>query len=474
MSNTISSNQENFESASAAPEELKERGTFISLSDDIIDTIVDAIGDKDHQKIKDYLINMGGKDTAELLSKISLSNRYILVEQHIDDIHPETFVEMDDDLRTVTLELLKDAEVAQLLSKLETDDAVDVIVQLDPLFQKQILKRMSSKDRLVLEEGLTYEEDSAGRLMERRFVAIPQFWTVGKTIDYLRIADEDLPDDFFDIFVIDPLYRIVGEIPLNKIIRSRRSENIENLMSDATHPIPATMDQEDVAMIFRREGLVSAPVVDDMNRLIGVISIDDIVAVIDEEAQEDILRLGGVESTDIYRDVLTTTKSRFSWLFLNLLTAISASVVIGLFDATIDEIVALAILMPIVASMGGNAGTQTLTVAVRALATKDISRSNMWRLINKETLVGLLNGLAFACIIGGVTYLWFNDAILGSIISAAMVINMIVAGLFGISIPIILDKLEIDPALASSVFLTTVTDVIGFFSFLGLASIFLV
>lgn len=453
---------------------LKDRGTFISLSDDIIDTIVEAIREEDHSKIKDFLTNMGGKDTAELLSKISLANRYVLLEKHIDDINPESFVEMDDDLRAVTLELLKDTEVAKLLSGLETDDAVEVIVQLDPLFQKQILKRLSSKDRIALEEGLTYPEDSAGRLMERRFVAIPQFWTVGKTIDYLRVADEELPDDFFDIFVIDPLYRIKGEIPLNRIIRNRRSETIENLMSEAIHPIPAEMDQEDVAMIFRREGLVSAPVVDDMQRLIGVISIDDIVAVIDEEAQEDILRLGGVEGTDIYRDLLTTTKSRFSWLFLNLLTAIAASVVIGLFDATIDQIVALAILMPIVASMGGNAGTQTLTVAVRALATKDISRSNMWRLINKETLVGALNGIAFAVIIGTVTWFWFDNLTLGYVISAAMVINMVVAGLCGISIPIILDKLSIDPALASSVFLTTVTDVIGFFAFLGLASVFLV
>lgn len=455
-------------------EELKRRGTFISLSDDIIDNILTALREEDYEKVRDYLSNLGPKDTAELLSKSPLSDRYKILEHFIDDIHPESFVEMDDDLRSVTLELLQDVEVAKLLSKLETDDAVDLMVDLDPLFQKQILKRLSAKNRIALEEGLTYPEDSAGRLMERRFVAIPQFWTIGKTIDYLRMADEELPDDFFDIFVIDPMYRIIGEIPLNKIIRSRRSENIDNLINDKIHPISAEMDQEDVAMIFRREGLVSAPVVDEMQRLIGVITVDDIVAVIDEEAQEDFLRLGGVESTDIYRDLLDTTKSRFSWLSINLMTAILSSVVIGFFDATINQIVALAVLMPIVASMGGNAGTQTLTVAVRALATRDLSRTNMWRMIGKETLVGFLNGLAFAVIAGVITWLWFGNPILGNVIAAAMVINMIAAGLFGICIPIVLDKMGADPALASSVFLTTVTDVVGFFAFLGLAAVFLV
>jgi magnesium transporter len=467
-------NEEFKEEAEIPEEELKDRGTFISLSDDIISNILSALRDDDTDKVRDYITNLGPKDTAELLSKSPLNDRYKLLELFIDDIHPESFVEMDYDLRTVTLELLQDVQVAKLLSNLDTDDAVDVMVDLDPLFQKQILKRLSAKDRIALEEGLTYPEDSAGRLMERRFVAIPQFWTVGKTIDYLRMADDELPEDFFDIFVIDPMYRIIGEIPLNRVIRSRRSEHIDNLMSDSIHPIPAEMDQEDVAMIFRREGLVSAPVVDDMQRLIGVITIDDIVAVIDEEAQEDFLRLGGVDSTDIYRDLLKTTKARFSWLCVNLVTAILASIVIGFFDATIQQVVALAVLMPIVASMGGNAGTQTLTVAVRALATRDLSRTNMWRMIGKETLVGFLNGIAFAIISGLVTWLWFANPILGSVIAAAMIINMIAAGLFGICIPIALDKVGADPALASSVFLTTVTDVVGFFAFLGLAALFLV
>ncbi len=455
--------------------DLKDRATFISLSDDLIRKIISALREEDSATVSDYLKILGPKDTAELLSKVTLSDRLELIDKHIDEFDAYTFIEMDGDLRTVTMELLAPAKVSAIASELETDDAVDLIYNLDPLFQKQILRLMSSKDRIAVEEGLNYPEDSAGRIMERNFVAIPQFWTIGKTIDYLRMADDELPEEFFDIFVIDPMYRVIGEIPLNRIVRSKRSESIASLMLEGgTHPIPADMDQEDVAMIFRREGLTSAPVVDSNQRLIGVITVDDVVAVIDEEAQEDLLRLGGVDSTDMYRDIMATTRSRFSWLAVNLLTAIIASVVIGLFDATIEKLVALAILMPIVASMGGNAGTQTLTVAVRALATKELSRTNMWRMIWKETIVGLLNGIAFAIIAGVMAWLWFQSPILGGVIAMAMVVNMVVAGLFGICIPIFLEKVNIDPALASSVFLTTVTDVIGFLAFLGLAALFMV
>jgi magnesium transporter len=336
------------------------------------------------------------------------------------------------------------------------------------------IQKLSAKNRVTVEEGLTFGEDSAGRLMQREFVAIPQFWTVGKTIDYLRAMGEDLPQDFFDLFIIDPSYHILGTVPLNKLVRSVRSEKIDVLIGEQDlHIIPATMDQEDVARIFRREALVSAPVTDETNRLIGVITVDDIVDVITEEAEEDILRLAGVgnNATDIYHDVLNTTKSRFSWLSVNLLTAILASMIIGMFDATIEQIVALAVLMPIVASMGGNAGTQTLTIAVRALATKELSRTNMARMIGKETLVGLINGLAFAVIAAFITLFWFEQPVLAVIIAIAMIINLITAGLFGIGIPVLLNSIGIDPALASSVFLTTITDIVGFFAFLGLAAL---
>ena len=264
---------------------------------------------------------------------------------------------------------MKPKQVANIVSDLDSDDAVDMLYNLEPVFQKSVIRKLSAKNRATVEEGLTFPDDSAGRLMQREFVAIPQFWSVGKTIDYIRAATDELPTDFFDIFIIDPMYHVLGNISLSQIVRSKRSEKIYDLLTvQDMHLIPADMDQEDVAQIFKDNDLVTAPVVDDTNRLIGVITIDDIIDVIEEEAQEDILRLAGVSTsgTDMYRDVVDTAKSRFSWLAVNLVTAILASMVIGLFDATIEQIVALAILMPIVASMGGNAGTQTLTIAVRA------------------------------------------------------------------------------------------------------------
>ena len=381
---------------------------------------------------------------------------------------------MDADLACDSLGRLPAAQVAAIISELETDDAITIIQNFDPAFQQEIIHHLSAKLRVTLEEGLNFPEESAGRLMQREFVAIPQFWTVGKAIDYLRAAGDELPEYFFDLFVISPTYHVIGEIPLSRLIRAKRSTKLEELTLEEPHPIPATMDQEMVAQLFRREDLTSAPVVDEEDRLIGVITIDDVVDVIDEEHQEDILRLGGVERGDLYRAILSTTSSRFRWLFLNLLTAILASIVISFFDATIEQVVALAILMPIVASMGGNAGTQALTVAVRALATRELSQSNAMRVIWKETLVGTLNGVAFAVIMGIIAALWFGSSTLGAVIAAAMVLNLIAAGLFGAGIPIVVQRMGGDPAVSSTVFLTTMTDIIGFFAFLGLAAIFLI
>ncbi|PCI01318.1 MAG: magnesium transporter [Alphaproteobacteria bacterium] len=463
-------------------EKLNDDGEIIGavpdqFTDDDIQDITDALHEGDDTQVHDLIDDLTSAESAELLEKIVSDDRNELVEKYLSDFDPETFVDLDDDLRKDILEKMDAMTVAKIVSDLDSDDAVEMLYNLDPVFQKDIIKKLSAKNRATVEEGLTFEEDSAGRLMQREFVAVPLFWSVGKTIDYLRAAADTLPNDFFDLFIIDPSYHVIGMIPLNQIIRSERSEKIENLLLyKDIHVIPADMDQEDVARIFKREDLVSTPVVDSTNRLIGVITVDDIVDVIEEEAEEDILRLAGVSAsgTDMYRDVMDTAKSRFSWLAVNLVTAILASVVIGLFDATIQQIVALAVLMPIVASMGGNAGTQTLTIAVRALATRDLSRTNMMRMIGKETLVGFLNGFAFAVISALVTYAWFNDPILAGIIGLAMIINLIVAGLFGIGIPITLDRFGIDPALASSVFLTTVTDIVGFFAFLGLAALFLI
>lgn len=457
-------------------QETSESNNQVGLSDEIIREITESLRDDttdDHVALIDDLSNA---DTADLLQKISDEDRKVLLEDEKTAIDPLIFSHMDPDLRKATLSEMPASEVAQMISELESDDALDLIENLDEDFQKDVIRQLSAKTRIAIEEGLNFPEESAGRLMQREYVAIPQFWTVGKTIDYLRTAADELPQDFYDLIIIDPLYHVVGEVPLNRIVSSRRTKKIDELTYDELHIIPADMDQEEAANLFRREDLNSAPVVDSENRLIGVITVDDIIDVIDEEAEEDILKLAGVEGgdLDIYRAVLSTTSSRFRWLFLNLITAIVASIVISLFDATIEQVVALAILMPIVASMGGNAGTQALTVAVRALATKELSRTNMFRIISKETIVGALNGVGFAIIMGAVTALWFHSPILGGVIAAAMVINLIFAGLFGVAIPIFLNKIGSDPALSSTVILTTITDIVGFFAFLGLASLFLV
>lgn len=447
----------------------------VSLSDDTIREITDALHDERNDAHLALIDELSIPDTAEFLQKISQDDREELLENKKIKLNPQVFSYLDDDLCKSILSLMPAKRVAKIISELDSDDALDLIENLDEDFQQEIIHKLSAKMRIVIEEGLTFPEDSAGRLMQREYVAIPQFWTVGKTVDYLRAAADDIPYEFHDLIIIDPTYHVVGEVPLDRILRAKRSEKVENLTLDNLHTIPATMDQEEATHLFRREGLNSVPVVDDDDRLIGVITVDDIIDVIDEEAQEDILKLAGVtEDGDLYRAVLSTTTSRFRWLFINLMTAITASVVISFFDATIEQVVALAVLMPIVASMGGNAGTQALTVAVRALATKELSSTNMLRVIGKETLVGFLNGVGFAIIMGVITALWFDNHVLGFVIAAAMVLNLIVAGLFGAGIPIFLNKVGSDPALSSTVFLTTITDIVGFFSFLGLASIFLI
>jgi magnesium transporter len=413
-------------------------------------------------------------DIAELLAKASDEDRRELLVMAGDDMDPVVFSEMDYELRRNALSVLSADQVAGIISKLESDDALDMVLDLDEDFRQDIIRKLSSKIRLAVEEGLNFPENSAGRLMQREVVAVPQFWTVGKTIDYLREAANDLPDDFFDIFVIDPGYHALGQAPLSKVIRSKRSVKMEALTAGETFTIPAGMDQEEVAHIFRRDNIASAPVVDENNRLLGVITIDDIVDVIDEEAEEDMLKMAGVvENGDLYHAVLDTSTLRFRWLFVNLLTAFLAAGVVSLFKGTIEQIVALAVLMPIVAGMGGNAGTQALAVAVRAIAVRELSDTNAVRTIFKEALVGLINGCMFAILVGAIAALWFQYPMLGMVIGAAMIINLVVAGFFGAFIPIILNRIGSDPAVASGVFLTAVTDVVGFFAFLGLAAVFL-
>ncbi len=459
------------ESTAELLEEVAEEG--FSLNDVDIATILKALNDDNVDWLKLLLDNLSEADVADFFQKIDREDRLYFLEKYSDLIDPDFYAHLDYQLREEILSDMPAAAVAKIVSELDSDDALDLIEDLDPLFQKEILKKLSARDRIVIEEGLSYPEESAGRLMQREYVAIPQFWTVGKTIDYLRAAADELPEEFYDLIVVDPYYHVVGEIPLNKLVRAKRSEKINELILEDIHIIPATMDQEEVAHLFRREDLGSAPVVDEDGRLVGVITIDDVIDVIDEEAQDDILKLGGVAESDLYQAAISTSLSRSRWLAVNLITAFVAASVVASFGATIEKVVALAALMPIVAGMGGNAGTQALTVAVRALAMRELSSTNAGRAILKEGIVGLINGCVFAVLVGVIAALWFQNHVLGLVIAMAMTINLITAGIFGAGIPVLLNKMGQDPAISSSVFLTTITDVVGFFAFLGLATLFL-
>jgi len=372
-------------------------------------------------------------------------------------------------VRDEILSFLAPEKLAEAVKDLDSDDVVYLLEDLEEGARHQVLESLEPADRAAVAKSLAYGEDTAGRLMQSEVVKAPPFWTVGQMIDYLRAA-EDLPEDFYDIIIVDPTAKPIGTIPLSVLLGARRPVTLESLMADEFRTIGAEEPQEDVAYAFNQYHLVSAPVIDDTGRLVGVITIDDAMEVLEDEAEEDIMRLGGVGDEEISDNVWETARQRFPWLATNLLTAILASLVIAIFDETISSFVALAILMPIVASMGGNAGTQTLTVAVRALATRDLTATNAMRVVTRETLVGLTNGIAFAVIIGLIAWAWYGIPLLGLVIAVAMVVNLLVAGLAGIVIPISLEKLGADPALASGTFVTTVTDVVGFFVFLGLAA----
>src|SRR5690606_24058221 len=350
---------------------------------------------------------------------------------------------------------------AAALTEMDSDDAVYLLEDMDEDEQRRILDQLPASERAALEQSLDYPEYSAGRLMQRELVAVPPYWDVGQTIDHLREADE-LPDEFYEIFVVDAAYKPMGTVPLSRVMRTKRPIKVSEIMETEQTLIPVTMDQEDVALQFSKYDLISAAVVDEAGRLVGVITVDDIVEVISEEAAEDIRLLAGVGEEAISDSVFQTTRSRFPWLFVNLFTAVIAASVIALFDATIEQMVALAVLMPIVASMGGNAGTQTMTVTVRALATRDLVNFNARRTILREFLVGIVNGALFAVLLGCLVFLVFGNLPLGGVIAAAILINFIAACLAGILIPLGLDKIGVDPAVSSAVFVTTTTDVIGF------------
>lgn len=411
-------------------------------------------------------------DQADLLEQLGKEQRARLVTEIRHELDPELLAHLDGSVRGEILEQLGPAKVGEAIAQLETDDAIDLLEDLDKSKRKALIKALPMPDRVAIEQGLTYPEDSAGRLMQRQLVVAPAYWTVGQTIDYLR-ADGDLPDEFYDIYIVDPKFRPVGSIPLSRILRSKRKVHLNQLVMKELHTVPVDMDQEDVSFRFSQYDLVSMPVVDADGRLLGVITIDDVVEVIEEEAEEDILRLGGVSEADIFASPVKTSVRRFPWLLINLATAVLASVVIAQFEGAIGQVVALAVLMPIVASMGGNAGTQTLTVVVRALAVREVTTANAFRVLLKETLAGSINGLLFMAAGLAIAFFWFGDPMLAALFGAAMIVTLVAGVLAGVCIPLLLDKLGFDPAVSSGVFLTTVTDVVGFFSFLGLAALYL-
>lgn len=428
-----------------------------------------AIADRDTLTLRKEVGELHQSEVGDLIEALQPEQRLALVELMGDQFDFSALTEVDDAIREEIVEELPNERIAQGLQDLDSDDAVYILEDLDAEDQAEILAKLPFTERIRLKRSLDYPDDSAGRRMQTEFVAVPPFWTVGQTIDYMR-EEKDLPEQFSQIFVIDPSFRLVGAVDLDKILRTKRAVRIEDIMHETRHAIPATMDQEEAAREFEQYDLLSAAVVDENERLVGVLTIDDVVDVIQEEAEEDLMRLGGVGDEELSDTVLSTSRSRVPWLLVNLLTAFLAASVIGLFDATIEKVVALAVLMPIVAGMGGNAASQTMTVTVRALATRDLDIYNAGRIIRREVGVGFLNGAIFAVLIGLVAGFWFQDYNIGGIIAAAMIINMFAAALGGILIPLLLDKLGADPAVASSVFVTAVTDVVGFFAFLGLAT----
>ena len=409
-------------------------------------------------------------DVGDVLESLEPIERVQLVRQLGDQFDYSALTEVDESVRIEMMEELPNADIARGVAQLDSDDAVAILEDLEQEDRDEVLSRLPTFERLSLKRSLDFPEESAGRRMQTDFIAIPPVWTVGQTIDYLR-REPDLPDDFFQIYVVDAGYQVLGTIALDKFLRSPRPTTIQSLMNTSLVLIDANEDQEEAARSFERYDLVEVGVVDDSGRLVGVLTIDDIVDVIHEEADEDIKLLGGVGDEDISDSTLDTVRSRAPWLAVNLFTAICVSLVIGLFDATIEQMVALAVLMPIVASMGGNAGTQTMTVTVRALAMRELNGKRLRRLVTREMVVGVANGVIFAVLIGVVTWLRFANPQLGVVIGLAMVINLIVAGTAGILIPVTLDKFKADPAIASAVFVTTITDVVGFFVFLLIAGL---
>ncbi len=451
-------------------DEIGSAATF-APDPDFVARVEVAIAADDASALGELIEGLHEADQASLLEALDHDSRPKLIELLGSRFDFAALTEVDDSVREDILDELDTETLVEGMRDLESDDAVYILEDLDQDEQNEILDALPAIDRAQLQKSLDYKEGSAARLMQTHLIAVPPFWTVGQVVDHLAEA-ADLPDSFFEVFVVDPGYHLLGNVFLDRLLRARRSAPIESLMNADRRRVRADDEQDDVARLFQRYNLVSAPVVDEAGRLIGVVTIDDIVDVMQEEADDDIKALGGVKADEELSDsVFSTTRNRFGWLFVNLLTAFLASSVLGLFEDQLAKMVALAVLAPIVASQGGNAATQTMTVAVRALATRELGPANAFRITFRETAAGLLNGLAFGLITGLVATLWFHDWNIGIVIALAMTVNLVAGALGGILIPLGLERFKTDPAVSSGVFVTTITDVVGFFSFLGIATL---
>ena len=443
----------------------------LDFNKEFINTFSEKILVGDIKFIDQTLKNLHESDVANLIENLPSETRTKLIELEEFNLDADIFKELNESIQGEVLQILTIESISNIVKRLESDDSIKILENLEREKKQLILDKLPPKDKFLLEEGLSYPEDSAARIMQREFTAVPNNWSVGQTIDYLR-ENKDLPKEFLEIFIVDNEFKPIGTVSSSKVLRSSRESKMISIMNESQLSIPVDMDREEVGHLFENYNLNSACVVDKNNKLVGMITSDDILTVLREEAEEDALRLAGVGNEEITDGILKKTKRRFTWLLLNLFTAVIASVVIGFFQEDIEKVVALAVLMPIVASMGGNAGMQTLAVTIRTIATNELTKNNFSQNIVKEFSIGILNGIIFAIISAVIVQLWFKDTTLSLIISISMILNMIVAGLFGILVPVSLKKMNIDPAIASSVFVTTITDVIGFLSFLGVGAYF--
>ncbi len=453
------------------PKSREAKKVNLDFNKEFISTFTQNIESGNIEFINQTLKDLHEADVANLIENLNPDTRNKLIEIESFNIDPEIFIELNESIQSEVLQLLSIDSLIKIIKRLESDNAIKILENLSKEVKEKVLEKLPPKDKFLLQEGLSYPEDSAARIMQREFTAVPSNWTVGQTIDYLR-EDKDLPEEFLEIFIVDNDFKPIGTVPSSRVLRTSRDLKMNSIMREMPVLISVNMDKEEVGLTFENYNLVSAGVVNKENKLVGMITADDVVTVVQEEAEEDALRLAGVGDEEITDSVMLKTKRRFNWLLLNLFTALLATWVISFFGASIEQMVALAFLMPIVASMGGNAGMQTLAVTIRAIATKELSKSNFNRVVGKEFLIGILNGIIFAIITAIIVQLWFKELNLSLLIGISMILNMIVAGLFGILVPVSLKKLNIDPALASSVFVTTITDVIGFLSFLGLGSFY--